>query len=348
MNIQGEQMLKKLTASSALFLGFTSVAFAQEASQGTTVGLLLSNFVKETWNPLFLLIVVVMGVTGIYFVARGLTSLVEATKQSGRSSYTSGIAMMFAGVMLIALPDIAGIGMTSIFGSARGGGILGSAELDYNDQGMGGDFLNSIAGPLGSVGAVENCISHAAPATCMAANIARNVVPMGIMALFAMVFLAGFVSFALAIIDLAKNSERGDNRPGKLTKLITSVLLMNAPLFYTIITTSLLGSVDNPIGLNGLNASSDLLKYPVGSEIEVVKRFAELIGHAFTILTFFGAWAFIRGIFMIKGVAEGRDKGSYGMAMTYMVAGILMANSKFSACVILGTFGGSSLAAGFC
>ncbi|WP_315923262.1 DUF308 domain-containing protein [Mesorhizobium sp. SP-1A] len=342
-------MLRKLIVlSTAYFLGFTSVAFAQEAKQGTTVGTLLSNFIKESWNPIFLLIVVAMGVTGIYFIARGLTNLVEATRQNGRHNYSAGIVMMLAGAMLVSLPDVAGVGMTSLLGSARGGGVLGSAELDYNDQGMGGDFLNSIAGPLGSVGTVENCIGHAAPATCMAANVARNVVPMAVMALFSIVFLAGLISFAMAIIELARNSERGDNRPGKLTKLITAVLLMNAPLFYTILTTTLLGSVDNPIGMNGLNTSSDLLKYPIASNLEVVQRFAELIGHAFTILTFFGAWAFVRGIFMVKGIAEGKDNRHYGMAITYMVAGILMANSKFSACVILGTFGGSELAKGFC
>lgn len=182
----------------------------------------------------------------------------------------------------------------------------------------------------------------------MGANIARNVIPMGIMALFAIVFLVGLISFALAIIDMAKSSERGDNRPGKITRLVTSILLMNAPLFYTVVTSTMLGDIDNPIGLDGLKASSSLLSYPVNSNIEIVQRFSQLLGHAFTILTFFGAWAFIRGIFMVKGVAEGRGQGSYGMAITYMVAGILMANSKFSACAILGTFGGSAMAQGFC
>jgi len=331
------------------FFGMSSLAIAQQQQpQPTTIGQLLMDFIQDSWNPVFLLIVVTMGVVGIFFIARGLTSIVAAAQQNGRTTYTSGISMLLAGAMLVALPDVAGIGMTSLLGEARGDAELGSGALDYNDRGMEGDFRETIAGPFGAVGNVENCLKHDAPATCIASNIARNVIPMAVMALFAIVFIVGLISFAMAIIDIARSSERGDNKLGKLTRLVTSILLMNSPLFYTILTTTLLGDIDSPLGVHGLRASSPLLSYPIASNLEVVQRFAELLGHAFTILTFFGAWAFVRGIFMIKGVAEGRGQGSYGMAITYMVAGVLMANSKFSACAILGTFGGADMAQGFC
>ena len=337
-------MLKKICTISLLSLLMTTAANAQDA----TIGGRLFEIIKDSWNPIFLLIVVVMGVLGIYFIARGLVKCVEAAQNNGRSSYGNAIAYLFAGAMLVALPDVAGIGMTSLLGNARGGGTLHSAELDYNDEGMNGSFLSAIAGSYGSVGTPENCLSHQAPATCMAGNLARNAIPMGVMALFAIVFLIGLASFAMAITDIAKSTERGDQGRGKWTKLITAILLMNSPFFYTVVTSTLLGDLNSPVGLNGLNSDSPLLKYPINSSLEVVNNFSVLIGHAFVILTFFGAWAFVRGIFMIKGVAEGRGNGSYGMAMTYIVAGILLANSKFSACLILGTFGGAELSAGFC
>ena len=125
---------------------------------------------------------------------------------------------------------------------------------------------------------------------------------------------------------------------------------MNSPLFFSLATTTLLGDIDSPLGSVGhLNAGSSLLTYPTESTLEIVQRYTELIGHSFTILAFFGAWAFVRGIFMIKSVAEaGRQGGSYGMAATYIIAGILLANSKFSACLILGSVGGEGMGLGFC
>jgi uncharacterized membrane protein HdeD (DUF308 family) len=76
--------------------------------------------------------------------------------------------------------------------------------------------------------------------------------------------------------------------------------------------------------------------------------YSQLLSNAFVILVFFGAWAFVRGVFMFKGVAEGKQQGSYGMAFTYTIAGIMLANAKFSTCLILGTVGGVDSAVDFC
>jgi hypothetical protein len=125
--------------------------------------------------------------------------------------------------------------------------------------------------------------------------------------------------------------------------------LMNAPMAFQFMSTTVFGNSESTLSLTGLNASSGLLTYDSGSRIDIVIRYAALIGYSFTILAFFGAWAYIRGIYMVKGVAEaGRQAGSYGMAGVYMVAGILMANAKASTCVILKTTGGAAMAAGFC
>lgn len=318
-------------------------------AQAQTIGDRLRSIVSEIWNPLFLLVAVGVALIGVFVFFRGLMKIVEAAQGGGRGGFGPGITHIVVAIFLIALPDAAGIGMTSILGSARGGGTLGSDGLDYNDNGMTGNFLDAMTGGLANVGKVENCLTSDSPATCMASNIATNIIPMAVMMLFAMVFIIGLISFASAIIDIAKSSDRGDNSRGHGTRIVTSVLLMNAPLFFTLLTTTLLNTGDSPITTAGLNTSSGMLSYPTGSPLEVVQNFTRLIGHSFTILAFFGAWAFVRGIFMIKSVAEkGGQSGSYGMAATYIVAGILLANSKFSACLVLGTIGGASMGAGFC
>lgn len=314
-----------------------------------TIGTQLSNIVTEVWNPLFLLVAVGTALLGIFLFFRGLMKVVEAAQSGGRGGFGPGLTHIVVAAFLIALPDAAGIGMMSVFGSVRGEGTLGSGALDYNDGGMGGDFMSAITGGLANVGSVENCLTSEAPATCMAKNLAVNVVPMAIMMLFAVVFIIGLIAFASAIVDIAKASERGDNSKGRMARIVTAILLMNAPLFFSMMTTTLLNPGESPITAAGFNGASNMLKYPAGSEIQVVKNFTEIIGHSFTILTFFGAWAFVRGIFMIKSVAEkGGQSGSYGMAATYIIAGILLANAKFSACLVLGTVGGAAMGQGFC
>jgi hypothetical protein len=330
--------------AAALTILVPSVALAQD-----TIGNRLQAIVTDTWNPFFLLVAVGAGIAGVYMFARGLMKLVAASNERTNTGYASGIVSIVIAAGLIALPDAAGIGMTSILGAARGGSTLGSSGLDFSDSGATGNWLSGITGGTVGVGGVENCLADTtAPAACMAKNIATNVIPMAVMALFAMVFIFGLVIFAMALIDIAKSQENPNHSKGHITKLVTAAMLMNAPLAFNLSTQTLLGR-EGTINSIGNVADSDLLKYTTGSSLEIVKKYTDLIGHAFTILVFFGAWAFVRGIFMIKAVVEGRSQqGSFGMAGVYIVAGVLMANAKVSTCFILNTVGGASMAAGFC
>lgn len=320
------------------------------AAGGTdnTVGSILKGIIDNVWNPLFLLIAVVAALGGIWMMAKGLMKLVESASDRGGRGVAPGLAWIVVGALLIALPDAAGMGMQTIFGAAKGGGALTGAGLDYKD-GMSGDWLTAMTAGTFSPGGVTDCLDADDPAVCMARNLATNAVPMGIMALFSLVFLAGLVGFAMTLIDMAKGADGRDQSKSHITRLVICAMLMNAPMAFSFMSTTLFGTSESTLGLNGLNYASGLLKYDSGSKIEIVMRYSKLIAYSFTILAFFGAWAYIRGIFMVKGVAEaGRQAGSYGMAGVYMVAGILMANAKASTCVILKTTGGAAMAAGFC
>jgi hypothetical protein len=326
-------------------------AWAAGASGGDTVGEKLRDLMTDVWNPFFLLIAAVAAITGIWMIAKGLMKLSEAAQERGGKGFAPGLAWIVVGAMLIALPDTAGVGMTSLLGQARGGGTLGSTGLDFkSDTPNTSNFLTSMTGGLASAAPVENCLGSDEPAVCMAKNIATNAVPMGIMVVFSLVFLGGLAGFAMTLIEMAKGTEGRDGGKGHMTRLVTCTLLMNAPVAFGFMASSIFGTgLDNTIGDTGLNSSSSLLSYNGGSTLEIVQHYQKMIGYCFMILAFFGAWAYVRGIFMVKGVAEaGRSAGSYGMAGVYMVAGILMANAKASTCVVLTTAGGSGLAAGFC
>jgi hypothetical protein len=335
-----------LTAPAVLFAA--SPAFAVE--KASTVGGALSGVLADIWNPLLLLTVMCAGLGGLYLLIRGVFKFIETAQRGSGSGYGSALAHIALAAFLIALPQASGMGMNTIFGEARGGSTMMSGGLDYDDNGTTGNYLSSLMGGAAEVGAVDNCMSDATPAVCMSKNIAKNVIPMAVVMLFAFSFLGGLAIAGTTIVQWAKSTDRSEQSKSNILKIVTAILLMNASVLFRLGTTTVMGQ-DTPISdLGHLTANSPLLSYPVNSSIEVVKQYSQLIGNCFTILVFFGAWAFVRGIFLIKSVAEGRGPqgASYGMAATYIIAGILMANAKFSTCLILATVGGADMGTGFC
>src|SRR3546814_14800289 len=93
----------------------------------------------------------------------------------------------------------------------------------------------------------------------------------------------------------------------------------------------------------GLDTASSLLSYTASSSADdFFKKYEELIGYVLQILTFFGVWAFVRGMLMVKMTAEGKQQQSYMSGIVFIVAGILLANAKVSTCMVLYTAGGRS------
>ncbi len=319
------------------------------SSAAATVGDALKNLITDVWNPILLLITMGAGIGGIFLLIRGLVKMVAAAQDRGNGSYGSAIAYILCAALLIALPESSGMGMTTLFGDA-GRSQLQTVGLDYDDNGISSDLLSTLTGGTAAVGGVQNCLSADQPAVCMSSNIARNIIPMAVMALFALTFLAGLIIAGTTILQWAKSTERGqgDGR-SFLTKIVAAILLMNASVLFRIATKTAMGQ-DSPVTDLGhmVDANSPLLAYKTSSTNSVFVAYSQLLSNAFVILVFFGAWAFVRGVFMFKGVAEGKQQGSYGMAFTYTIAGIMLANAKFSTCLILGTVGGVDAAVDFC
>src|SRR3546814_7926422 len=62
----------------------------------------------------------------------------------------------------------------------------------------------------------------------------------------------------------------------------------------------------------GLDTASSLLSYTASSSADdFFQKYEELIGYVLQILTFFGVWAFVRGMLMVKMTAEGKQQQSY-------------------------------------
>lgn len=320
-------------------------AFAQD------VGTLLRSIANEVYGPFFFLIACSSFIGGLVMLALGLMKLTRQGESRG-GIWESGFAHLVAAALLISLPDAAGSGVMTVFGHSTGAYALGAIGLDTDGAApfTGSSTLaSSLFTGFAQVGSVQNCLDQSAPAACMARNIAVNAIPMATWMLFGMTFLIGMVTFASAIMDITRTQQNQGMPRGWLVKVVTSVLLLNSATLFTYTTQTLLGRNDGPISEQGLDANSSMLSYPVNSSIEIVQRYAELIGWCFTILAFFGAWAFVRGIFIVKASGEGRSNDAgFGKGLVFIVAGVLLANAKYSSCVVLTTMGGAQMGQGFC
>lgn len=330
-----------LPSMAALIFMTTTALAADEKPKVMTIGGRVNDMIAENWNAVFLALAIICMVTGLFLLAKGLVALVATSSQ--REKPSAALSMILVGVLMISLPDVAGIGMQSLFGQVRGGSTLGSETLDYSDQpnGMNADVLSSLLGNgVPSIAAPENCLGSKMPAECISGNLAKGSIPALLFALYAMGFLAGFLILAGALLGLARSSQGQPTGQGYLAKIAIAMLLMNAPYFFQILTYTILGTSDTTVDISGsINTTSSLLKYDGATSIVALQQMSQLVGHLFTILAFFGAFAFVRGIFMLKAVAEGKGKGSYGSALVFMASGVLLGNAKATAALFAGSVG---------
>lgn len=335
--------MKRLVLSPLVLVTALASPGAAWAQEATTIGDRLNAILKDITGPFIFLISLLCLVGGIWLLAKGLIKLREAAGNGQQS--TGAIAIIVAAAFLIALPEAAGTGMLTLTGEQSGiinNQDIAAAKIGLDDTTAGGSFDT----PTASVGAVTDCYNAAEPVPCMADNVARNVVPIGIIAVFVVVFISGLWGLGHCLFDLTK-LETGRGVPdGWWGRLIFNVVLLNASIIFQIVSQTVLGNPGTVTG-DGL-AGGSLLEYSVGAGSNF-KQYEELIGHVFTILALFGAIAFVRGIFVCKAAGEGRQGGTYAHGIVFIVAGILLANSKISTCLVLNTMlGAASSTLGFC
>jgi hypothetical protein len=363
----------RLTLGLAAFVCSTGVALAQTAATsgtGNSIGEKLQAALQTSAGPIFIVIAGLAWLSGLFLFFSGLGKLAQAGQSQGHNEgFSSGLAKLVAGILLFALPDFAGIGVTSMFGSNAGGIFAGggdlaqiSQQLDLDSNGGGGalssgqSLMQAAVNLAGKPVPPEDCYSSALGVTCMAKNIAKNAVPIGIFAIYIICFLAGLSMLASVLWTASKSMGGGHQQglpPGFWMKAAVAVLLINSPFLIQAVATTISGQ-QGVLSINGFDADSSFLSYKFKATqgqtnfSDQMQRFAELIGYVFVILAFFGVWAFFKGVFLVKSSAEGKSQGGMGGGFVFMVGGALLANAKISTCMIMYTFGGNGMTFGFC
>lgn len=307
-------------AAIVFFFSLTESALAQSSS---TVGAIAANFIDNIWSPLWASFFALCFLVGLFLVISGLIKLKEAGERG--QGVSDGFFRLFGGGVLLAIPNAAGATITTFYGIT-------------NYQ------MNSGAG---QVGAVQSCLQNSGGITCVAQNIAQNMVPPFVEVSFDIMFMIGVFIIASTIYEIATNkaSGRGDMPNGWFAKITLGALMANTPnLFYLISQT--LGDTNATINTFGFQSSSSMLSYQANGGSAILQQYQALIGWVFQILVLFGVLSVWRGIMKLKSFADGSERSGIGSGLTHIVAGVLLANAKWTTCLVSSTMFGQGF--GFC
>ena len=294
----------------------------------TTVGNMVQAMTSDVWRPFWLLLMGVAFMTGLWLVFTGLVKFRDIGGH-GHSGALEGAMRILGGSLLLALPDTIGAGISTFYSTATGHGLNSS---------------------LGTVGSVTDCTQSATTnggaLACVAQNVAGNMAPVVTEVVFAMLYLFGAFYIMRAIYEMAtSHSSRGHAQAGWGKQLIIGALICNTPYMLTALETTM-GIQNGTIMDAGFNSTSNMLAYQ-STTGTVLDQYTGLINSLFHIMVMFGVIYACRGIFFLKNAAEGnRQGGGVMQGMTHFIGGVLLANAKWTTCIVLTSLIGSAV--GFC
>lgn len=310
----------------------TSNAFAETTN---TIGQVVHNAGSDIFNPIAIFLSGLSYMLAIYMAGNGLWYLKQASSENNnhhRRTSFQGLSRILGAGALGALPDTLNVGVGTFFSN------IGTSSVN-----------------LGEAGSVSSCMTTEGTTnalTCVAENIGKNIVPVTIQVLFMGMFLVGVCIIMKQIYSLSVHQEGGGRNGGLGTifsKIMVGIICCNVPAFFYAFegTFGVSNSIITESGAN-VNTSSvpSILSYTPSANVEILQSFSELISWCFVFLVLVGVLSFIRGVAILYSHSEQSGRNSLTSAYVHMIAGILLANGKFTMCFLLSSFIGDGL--GFC
>lgn len=310
---------------------FINNAFADSTTN--TIGDVVYHAGNDIFNPIAIFLSGFAYLLAIYMAGNGLWYLKKASNENNNGRFTpiQGLMRILGAGALAALPDTLNVGIGTFFSN------LGTSTVNLSNAGT----VSSCMTTEGTTNAL----------TCVAENIGKNIVPVTIQALFMGMFLVGACIIIKQLYTLSVHQEGARVTLGStFSKIMVGIICCNVPAFFYAfegtfgVTNSIV--TNSGAGVNTTNIPS-ILSYTPSANVQVLQSFSELISWCFVFLVLVGVLSFIRGVSILYSHSNGGGgHSSLTSAYVHMIAGILLANGKFTMCFILSSFIGDGL--GFC
>ncbi len=274
-----------------------NIAYAGPADVGGSI-INLSNALSRVPN----ILTTIAFISGLFLAVSGVLHLKNHVDNPAQTPISSGIKRLLAGGFFLALPMTTNVVQGSLFGTAGTG-----AEIAAGNWG--------VSGGGGGVGLADVAINF----------IASFAEPMkDLLILFS--FISGLAFILIGISRLIKTAQEGPRGPTGIGTLVTFLVgsaLMNLGMSMGAFTSSIFGdntmrnfvSLD-PTATQNLSAAEKVdLQNVIGS----IMMFVSIVGFI----------AFVRGLFILKAVADGNSGSqsiSLTQAFTFLIGGALAVN----------------------
>ncbi len=300
-------MLFKFTQIIWMSLILTT-AYIAPTLAATTLGDMV-NTTYDSFIPIQAFLSSIAYILGIYSIFTGLKMARMHTESPG-DARPLHIGLRFAGgALLILTPFAANVLVTTI----SGGGV-GSSAVNV------ADIVGGFGAPAGALDGEGLDVTLNRLVSNVWAPLMDNLLPL-------FCYAAGLVLMLVALKRLALASNDGPQAPGglgTLTTFFSAAGLMSAGYLMGVMQGSLFGA--NEIYQNVTLAQG-------ANTPQAIKAQNALWG-IFVFLRIVGYISFIRGLFILRGAAEGANNASMMAASTHIIAGALLANGLRFAQVI--------------
>lgn len=248
-------------------------------------------------------------VIGLIFGLWGILKIKAHVQNPQQTALWEGVSRFIAGGFFFALPVVIEVARATLVPvSVDIAGVAALALIGYNDAGVGacGGMLPG-GGPLGLDGVV----------TCFMRDLTG---PIHVVLNF-FSFCAGIIFLMIGISRLIRSAQDGARGPGGIGTIMT--FLTGAAL---ISYNQLIHAFTASLFTNPINRTFATLQYTTGMLAPEVDAAHAVISAIIKFVLIVGLISFVRGIFIIRSVAEGNSQSSIMSGVTHMLAGALAVN----------------------
>jgi hypothetical protein len=262
---------------------------------GPTLGTVMCNTVENTAAAQAFLTAIAY-LFGLVLIVWGLLKIKDHVLEPRQTTVWEGVSRLLAGGAFLALPAV----MTAVYNTISIitiGSFTGSGNSGFTGAASAGGldsvlvaFMTNILGPM---------------------NVVLN--------FFGMV--AGMILIMIGISRLIKSAQEGPRGPGGLGTMMT-FLMGGALMSFSPMMTAFNGTLFNDASTNTMAA----LSYTTGMAQAEVDHAHSVISSVLKFMIILGLISFIRGLFIIRGVAEGNSQASMMAGVTHLIGGALAVN----------------------
>lgn len=289
---------------------FSATSITAGISGGTLGTVVCNTFANTSGFPIFLTSISYL--IGLVFGVWGLFKIRDHVTDPTRTGLNEGIMRLIAGGAFFAFPYLTIILKTTILPTPLAVITIATTNSTFNETpGLLGCTSIPGAGALFSGPSLDQAMGCFVNDLLGPTHIVLN--------FFATV--AGMIFIMIGISRLIKSSQEGARGPGGLGTIGTFVIggvLMSATTILRAFSSSMFG---NPV-----TDTFAQLTYTVGMSVTETQAAHNVISAVLKFMIILGMISFVRGIFIMRDVAEGKQQASTMAGMTHMIGGALAVN----------------------